>query len=51
MTNMSVSKIMLWEIDVMNNKLNSFERRPDIYNDWEDTLYEELSLKQAIQQV
>ncbi len=45
MTNMSVSKIILWEIDVMNNKLQSLERRPDIFNDYEDALYQELTLK------
>ncbi len=44
MTNMSVSKIILWEIDVMNNKLQSLERRPDIFNDYEDALYQELTL-------
>ncbi len=44
MTNVSVSKILLWEIDVMNNKLNTLERRPDIFNDWEDAIYKELSL-------
>ena len=45
MTNMSVSKIILWEIDVMNNKIQSLERRPDIFNDYEDALYQELTLK------
>ena len=45
MTNMSVSKIILWEIDVMNNKLQSLERRPDIFNDYEDALYQELTLE------
>jgi len=45
MTNMSVSKIILWEIDVINNKLQSLERRPDIFNDYEDALYQELTLK------
>ena len=44
MTNVSVSKILLWEIDVMNNKLSTLERRPDIFNDWEDAMYKELSL-------
>jgi hypothetical protein len=45
MTNPSVSKMILWEIDIMNNKLQSFDRRPDIFNDWEDVVYDELSLK------
>jgi hypothetical protein len=45
MTNMSVAKILLWEIDVMNNKLQSLERRPDIFNEFEDALYKELTLK------
>lgn len=51
MTNMSVSKMILWEIDVMNNKLQSLERRPDIFNDYEDALYQEITLKEAIERV
>jgi hypothetical protein len=51
MTNPSVSKMILWEIDVMNNKLQSLDRRPDIFNDWEDAVYEELSLKEGIERV
>jgi hypothetical protein len=51
MTNMSVSKMILWEIDVMNNKLQSLERRPDIFNDYEDALYQEITLKEAIKRV
>ena len=35
----------------MNNKLQSLERRPEIYNDWEDTIFEEISLTQAIERV
>ncbi len=44
MTNSSVAKMILWEIDVMNNKLNSLDRRPEIFNDWEDAIYDELTL-------
>ena len=44
MTNLSVTKIILWEIDVMNNKLQSLERRPDIFNDYEEAIYQELTL-------
>jgi hypothetical protein len=51
MTNMSVSKMILWEIDVMNNKLQSLERRPDIFNDYEDALYQDITLKEAIERV
>ena len=51
MTNMSVSKMILWEIEVMNNKLQSLERRPDIFNDYEDALYQEITLKEAIERV
>jgi hypothetical protein len=51
MTNMSVFKMILWEIDVMNNKLQSLERRPDIFNDYEDALYQEITLKEAIERV
>jgi hypothetical protein len=51
MTNMSVSKIILWEIDVMNNKLYSLERRPDIFDDYEDAIYQELTLKEAFERV
>lgn len=51
MTNPSVCKMIVWEIDIMNNKLQSLERRPEIYNDWEDTIFEEISLTQAIERV
>jgi hypothetical protein len=41
---MSVSKMILWEIEIAKNKLTSLERRPDIFNEWEDGIYEELTL-------
>ncbi len=48
---MSVSKMILWEIEVTKNKLTSLERRPNIFDEWEDGIYEELSYEMALKRV
>ena len=44
---MSIYKIMSWDMNIMMNRLQTFEGRPEIFDDFDEQNYEEITFEKA----